>query len=84
MSNDYPLLYDPENGIDPMHNDELILWIERTSNIVFLAIKERIETHNQIMKNQSNKIEFPVGRFVVVKKKNSFLKVALYSVQKCF
>jgi hypothetical protein len=73
MSNEYPLFNDPEDGIEPMSNDELIKRIEYMSDIVFPAIKERTEIYNKMMKNQFDKkhrlIDFPIGSFVVVKKK---------------
>lgn len=73
MSNEYPLFNDPTDGIKPMSNDELMKRIEYMSDVVFPAIKERTEIYNKMMKNQFDKkhrlIIFPIGSFVVVKKK---------------
>jgi len=73
MANAYPLFNDPEDRLEPMDNDELLKRIEYMSDVVFPAIKERTEIYNKMMKNQFDKkhrlIEFPVGSFVVVKKK---------------
>lgn len=73
MSNEYPLFNDPEDGLEPMTNDELLKRIEYMSDIVFPAIKERTDIYNKMMKKQFDKshrlIDFPIGSFVVVKKK---------------
>lgn len=73
MSNEYPLFAHPDDKIEPMSNEELLKRIEYMSDIVFPAIKERTEIYNQMMKNQFDKshrlVTFPVGSFVVVKKK---------------
>jgi hypothetical protein len=73
MTNEYPLLADPSENIDPMDTDELLKRIEYMSDIVFPAIKERTDVYNRFMKQQFDDhhrlIDFPVGSFVVVKKK---------------
>ncbi|KAG2230137.1 hypothetical protein INT48_001479 [Thamnidium elegans] len=75
MSNEYPLFNDPDDGLEPMDNDELLKRIEYMSDVVFPAIKERTEIYNKMMKNQFDKkhrlVDFPIGSFVVVKKKGS-------------
>jgi hypothetical protein len=73
MSNAYPLFADPDDGIAPMSNDELLKRAEYMSDIVFPAIKERTDLYNKMMADQFNKkhrlVNFPVGSFVVVRKK---------------
>jgi hypothetical protein len=73
MTNEYPLFSDPPDKLDPMDTDELLKRIEYMSDIVFPAIKERTEAYNNLMKQQFDDnhrlIVFPLGSFVVVKKK---------------
>jgi hypothetical protein len=73
MTNEYPLFSDPPDKLDPMDTDELLKRIEYMSDIVFPAIKERTEAYNNLMKQQFDDkhrlIIFPIGSFVVVKKK---------------